>query len=545
MFFAMKLKYKNNLRINNTLFFVIGLSLILILKGVSLGGENKSKSTKPSELSPSNVEINSDIKIKSLGLKESIIYALRNNFDIEITRLDTKKSDADITTAKSIFDPVFKLTGNMQNNETPSANFITTGTTTTPITPFVAQGKTADAVIQSLTPTGAIVSLEYNLFRNFLDPSTFLFLNPYYQNYFQASVTQPLLKGAGWFYTMSTVYIARNNKKISLSQFKSKALEISNNVQGAYWNLVKAMEDLKVAKKSMERAEDLLKKNKIQVETGTLAPIEIIDAEAGVASRAEAIITAGNAIKDAEDELKKVMNFSDDNIISDASVMPTDKPVFEPKKVELKDTLKIAMEKRPELQGLQLMVENANIQARRRKNELNPQLDFTGGVRYSGLGGKDKNGDFQGDNYIPPDDFQGEFFGLTLSIPIGNRSARGQYNKSKIDKQQAGMNVQKKELDIVVEVREAVRQVATNIERVNATKKSRELALKRLEAEGKKFSVGKTTSLEVLRAQEDLATAEGNGTKAIIDYEISLGQLEKAKGTILEAYGIKLEEEKG
>ncbi len=95
----------------------------------------------------------------------------------------------------------------------------------------------------------------------------------------------------------------------------------------------------------------------------------------------------------------------------------------------------------------------------------------------------------------------------------------------------------------MVEVRESVRQVMTNIERVKATKKARELAQKRLKVEEKKYSVGRSTSLEILRAQEDLATAEGNEAKAIIDYEISLGNLEKAKGTILDAYDIKLEEE--
>ena len=115
---------------------------------------------------------------------------------------------------------------------------------------------------------------------------------------------------------------------------------------------MRAIEDLRVARKSLERAEDLLKKNKIQVDTGTLAPIEIVDAEAGVASRVEAIISAGNAVKDKGDELKRIMNLADNEIISEAEIIPTDKPDFEPKKVEMKDTIKIAMEKRPELQGI-------------------------------------------------------------------------------------------------------------------------------------------------------------------------------------------------
>ncbi len=520
----------------------VAFCMALCLGSVSFGSEGNSKVQTPSatsQMPPSNIEMGSNLKFLSVSLKDSIVYALRNNFDIEISKLNSNVKDYEITVQKAKYDPTLKLEGNIENDDIPINSKLVGGLETSSISPFIEQGKTADAVIQSMIPTGATVSLEYNIFRDYVDPNPFRLLNPAYENYVEAKITQPLLKGAGWFYNRSLIYIARNNKKISLAQFKSKALEISNAVQEAYWNLVKAIEDLKVANKSKERAEDLLRKNKIQVETGTLAPIEIIDAEAGVASRVEAIISAENAVKDKEDELKKIMNFADNEIISDASVIPTDKPDFIPKKVELKETIKIAMGKRPELQALQLKTENADMQSRRRKNELYPALDFTAGMRYTGLGEDIEDAN----DSTFSEEFQGEFFTLALEIPLGNRSARSKYNKSKLKKQQASLNVKRKELDIVVEVRGAVRQVMTNIERVNATRKARELAQKRLEVEGKKFSVGRSTSLEILRAQEDLATAEGNEAKAIIDYEISLGNLEKAKGTILDTYDIKLEEE--
>ncbi|MCR4321756.1 MAG: TolC family protein [Candidatus Brocadiaceae bacterium] len=520
----------------------IALCMVLCLGGVSFGSESNPTVQKPSATSqtpPASIEMVSNLKFLSLSLKDSIVHALRNNFDIELSKLNSKLNDYNITIEKAKYDPTMKLEGKIENDDVPINSRLVGGLGVTSISPFVERGKTADAVIQSMIPTGATISLEYNMFRDFVDPNAFRLLNPSYTNYVEAKITQPLLKGAGWFYNRSLIYIARNNKKISLAQFKSKAIEISNAAQEAYWNLVKAIEDLKVANKSKERAEDLLRKNKIQVETGTLAPIEIIDAEAGVASRVEAIISAENAVKDKEDELKKIMNFADTDIISDAAVIPTDKPDFIPKKVELKDTIRIAMGKRPELLELQLETENADMQTRRRKNELYPALDFTAGVRYTGLG--EDIGDSNDSTFS--EKFQGEFFALALEIPLGNRSARSEYNKSKLTKQQAGLNVKKKELDIVVEVRKSVRQVMTNIERVNATRKARELAQKRLEVEEKKYRVGRSTSLEILRAQEDLATAEGNEAKAIIDYEISLGNLEKAKGTILDAYDIKLEEE--
>ncbi|MCF6150176.1 MAG: TolC family protein [Candidatus Kuenenia sp.] len=523
---------------------IYGLLIVLgfvFCKGNTSFGEKKYAEEKaPPAASSSVVEINSDIKIINLGLKDSIVYALKNNFDIEISRLDTKAKGHDIAIEKSVFDPTLEITGGIDNIKTPINSALVSGeATTTEIIPFVSEGKTGNAVLQSMIPTGATLSLEYNIFREFIDPKAFTLLTPTYENYIEAKITQPLLKGAGWFYNRSPIYIARNNKKISIAQFKSTAIEVSDFVQEAYWNLVKAIEDLKVAKKSLERAEDLLRKNKIEVEAGTLAPIEIVDAESGVASRVEAIISAENAIRDREDELKRIMNFSDSEIISDVEVFPLDKPLFEPKEVQLKETIKTAMAKRPELKELQIEVENAGMEVRRKKNELFPKLDLSGGVRYSGLGESEQ----EAHDSTFSEDFQGEFITLTLEIPIGNRAARNEYKKAKVNKEQSALNVRKKELDIVVEVRVAVRDVMTNIERVRATKKARELAQKRLEVEEKKYSVGRSTSLEILRAQEDLATAEGNETKAIIDYEISLGNLETAKGTILDIYNIQIEDD--
>ncbi|MEK7805929.1 MAG: TolC family protein, partial [Planctomycetota bacterium] len=387
------------------------LCMVLYLGSVSFGSEGNPKVQTPSatsQMPPASIEMGSNLKFLSLSLKDGIVYALRNNFDIEISKLNSNVKDYEITVQKAKYDPTMKLEGKIENDDIPINSKLVGGLQTSSISPFIEQGKTADAVIQSMIPTGATVSLEYNIFRDYVDPNPFRLLNPAYENYVEAKITQPLLKGAGWFYNRSLIYIARNNKKISLSQFKSKALEISNAVQEAYWNLVKAIEDLKVANKSKERAEDLLRKNRIQVEMGTLAPIEIIDAESGVASRVEAIISAENAVKDKEDELKKIMNFADNEIISDASVIPTDKPDFIPKKVELKETLKVAMEKRPELQALQLKTENADMQSKRRKNELYPALDFTAGMRYTGLGEDIEDAN----DSTFSEEFQGEFFTL-------------------------------------------------------------------------------------------------------------------------------------
>ena len=242
-------------------------------------------------------------------------------------------------------------------------------------------------------------------------------------------------------------------------------------------------------------------------------------------------------IKDREDELKQVMNLRNDSILSDAAIIPLDKASFVIKDVSLDASIKIALENRPELFEQGLDIENAEIKVKQQKNQLLPKFDFEAGIRYSGLATNYGNAN----DSVFSQDFQSEFFGVTLEVPLGNREARSNYSQAKLEARQSVLSRNKVEQEIVVEVRKAVRQIKTNVERVKASKKAKELARKRLEAEEKKFKVGRSTSLEVIRAQADLAVQEGRATNALVDYQISLGDLDAVQGTILEKNNVIIE----
>ena len=140
------------------------------------------------------------------------------------------------------------------------------------------------------------------------------------------------------------------------------------------------------------------------------------------------------------------------------------------------------------------------------------------------------------------EDFQSQFFGLALEVPLGNREARSKYSRAILEARQSLLNRNKIEQEIVVEVRTAVREIKKNTESIKATEKARELAQERLEAEEKKFKVGRSTSLEVLRAQDNLTIAEGKAVNALVEYQKSLGDLDAKMGTILENNNVKIED---
>ncbi|MCP4268945.1 MAG: TolC family protein [Candidatus Brocadiaceae bacterium] len=480
-----------------------------------------------------NVE---DTKFLNLTLKDAIILSLNNNYDLRIAKIVPKIKGKDIAVAKSVFDPILTITGERDVREEPRSNSLLTGTSG--IIQRLNDNNNINATLEKPIETGAKITLSFDLLiRNFIDPATFQTINPMSQGTIEAKVSQPLLKNAGIFYNRSNIYIARNDKKKSVLELKETAIEVINTVQKTYWELVKAIEELRVRKKSLERAEDLLKKNKIQVEVGTLAPIELLVAEEGVASQIEGVVIAESDIKDREDDLKQVINLRANAGFSDISIVPLDKASFEINEISFDESIKIALANRPEFSAQGLDIKSAKIRVKQQRNQLLPRLDIEAGIRYNGMGGNVGNAI----DATFSERFQDEFFGFTLEVPLGNREARNNYTKAMLEEKQTAFSIRKVEQEIVVEVRKAVRQIKTNAERIRASKKAKELAQERLKAEEKKFKVGRSTSLEVIRAQTDLAVSEGKATNAIADYQISLGNFDAVLGIILENNGIVIE----
>ena len=218
------------------------------------------------ELEKPDVEFSRDMKFLNVTLKDSIILAIYNNYDIKIAKLDPMIKEKDVTVAKSKFDPILKFTGKRDVNEIPTVNELIAGLGTVELTQFKDDKNILQATIEKPIETGAKFTLDFETeIRDFIDPAPFRPLNPESESSIEVKITQPLLKGAGIFYNRSKIYIARNDKKKSILQLKEKAIEVINSVQNAYWDLVMAIEELRVRNKSLESAEDLLRR--IHLET--------------------------------------------------------------------------------------------------------------------------------------------------------------------------------------------------------------------------------------------------------------------------------------
>ncbi len=488
-------------------------------------------------------------KKMSLTLEECITKAMRNNLNVAVEVLNPELADISISLARERFLPTLSFDYNLEDRDEPSFSLIeVAGSVQADYTDWVGR-------IRQLIPTGADFSISLYSYRRESNIKYQTF-NPRYTSILVFDFTQPLLKNFGFKMSRREIIVAKNNSEISENQFKRILMDTVYNVESAYWNLVYSLEDLKAKKRSLEWARNFLARNKREVEVGTLAPIEILSAESEVAAREADILQAEAEVWNREDELKTVINLASEEGGMDVEVMPIDKPGFAKKEVNLEEALVMALQNRPDLQGIKADINNRKINVSYAKNQLLPELNLIASYWSPGISGtellydpNDPLGDPIGS--VPGgavDSFKDAFkfkfrnwsVRFSLSVPLNTMFSRAQQAQARTELDQARFRLENQEQQVVLEVKSAVRAVQTNYKRMQAYRAARELAEKTLEAEEKRLKVGLTTHYTVLQHQRDLANAISAELRAVIDYNLSLAQLDRVMGVSLKNRNIKL-----
>ncbi|HWQ69778.1 MAG TPA: TolC family protein [Patescibacteria group bacterium] len=481
----------------------------------------------------STADESGDVGELRLALREAVVLALKNNLDIAIAAYNPKIKSEGISIAKAIFDPTFSLTLDANRTVTPTFNVLQ-GTQVS-----IIENRDINTSIVQKLPFGASYTLSmtnnrYDTNSAFAQPPNGL--NPSYKSFVVLSITQDLLKNFGIDVNTAPIKIARNDQAISVTQLRQQANQVITNVHNAYWNLVFAIDNLEVQRRSLRLARELEDLNKARVRAGVAAPVEVTQAEAQAAAQVQNVILAEKAVKDAEDQLKLIINFPDGERIWARTLLPADTPPFEVAPVNTEVSIQEALEKRPEYAAAKLTLQNTDLNLRVARNQLLPSLQLQGNVGLNGL-----NGSAGGDlDRLTSGDFTQWSAALVLTYPLGNRSARSALIQAKLGHDQAGTSLLNLKRQIISQVREAVRRVEADVRRVEATKAARALAEEQLRVEQKRLEAGVTTTFNVLSFQRDLAAAQASEIQAITTYNQDLANLELQKGTILERNHLEL-----
>lgn len=491
----------------------------------------------------------SEENVHSLSLEDCVLKALENNLRVAVETYTPELAEVSVTRAKEAFIPRFDLSYGREQTENPSYWWIQATETMT------SEYNDYSIAFSQQIPTGGNFSLSLSSYKSDSNQS-FQLINPRYGSTLTFNFTQPLLKDFGFKVSRKEILVAQKNLDISRYQLKTVLLDTIYGVQEAYWNLVYAIENLKVKQRSSKLARDLLEKNKKEVEVGKLAPIEILNAEAVVASREADILQAEALIRRNEDLLKNIINLPEEESRLQ-SIVPLDKPTFIKREITLPEATKEAFINRPDLEMQKIDIETRELYFSVAKNQMLPGLNLNFSYWSPGISGDrilylDDNpltgiviGKEEG---MATDSLRDAFkllyknwsVSLTLSIPLSNILSRGDYVKARMELEKSQLELKNMEKQALLEVKDAVREVETSAKRVDAYRIARELAEKRLEAEEKKLNVGLTTNYFVLQYQEELANARSQEIKALVDNNLAWAKLEKALGISLGKRNIKL-----
>jgi outer membrane protein TolC len=478
-----------------------------------------------------------------LTLEDSIVKALKSNLNIAVEVVGPDLAAAGVSLAREYFMPSLQVDFTGNRYEQPSTwSLQTTGQ-------YIQRSTDSGLSVVQQIPYGGSLSFSLGY--------TWSKTNQLYQNYnpsfggtLNFMLTQPLLRNFGLTMSRKAIIVAQNNLEISRSQFKSVLINTVYQVEEAYWNLVYAIENLKVAQQSLELGQDLLAKTKKEVEVGQTAPIEVLSAEAEVASREATILQAESLIKRRQDQLRALLSTGNEPGAAGQVLVPADKPAFKPYTISVEEAMQKAMDMRPDLASAKYNIETKKVNFRVAKNQLLPQLDLRVSKLSPGI---------TGDRFIYPDDnpflppigleegsptqavqdafrflYNNWTVSLTFSIPLGDIISKSNYTQAKLDLQQTEARLKLQEQQIFLEVSDAVLVLETAAKSVQALRIARELSERRLEAEMKKLNVGMTTNYFVLQYQNDLANKRSQELRALVDYNVAVANIAKVTGANLE-----------
>ncbi len=325
----------------------------------------------------------------------------------------------------------------------------------------------------------------------------------------------------------------------------------------AYWAVVFARENLTVQQQALELARRTVHENEERVRVGLLAPVSVKEAESQAAAREEQVIVARNTLDNTRRTLRQLVYLHTGDTFIPREIEPVEAPRTDPVAVNVETALATALEQRPEIIAANLDLSGRNLTARIRENQLLPRLDLVTNFGLNGLSGDPvpTTSTTTGETVVSPfggsygkaldrltsRDFYSYKAGVEIEIPIGNAAAKSAYAQARIDVSQASLNRRQLLSDITLEVANAVNTVNANIERIRATRVARELAEENLRNQQKRLEVGLTTTKDVLDFQNDLTQARATEVQAATDYNVSLDDLARAEGTLLDKYSVVVE----
>jgi outer membrane protein TolC len=474
-----------------------------------------------------------------LSMDQAVTMALETNLGLKADRLSTGIAAENVSAARAVFRPQLRSSFSRNTSDSLPASFTDANIA------VVASGNTAvsSGIVQNLAWYGGGYSLSWNGTRATTTSNLSTF-NPRLNSSLSLNFSQPLIRNFSIDGSRFALQSAERTRRITDLTLESQITKTTSDVQQAYLGLIAAIEQLKVAQQNMDLAQETLTNFRRRVAVGVSADIEVIQAEAQVASNEELVVVAEAGIGTAEDTLRALIVDPARADYWQVRLQPTDAITAAPRPVDVDAAIQNALANRLDLQTARRQMEISDLAVHLDENQVKPDVSFNLAYTAQGTGGTQFT---YGEGFPPPivsrndrafssvvnDAFLGTYpswtTGVTFSYPIGTSVAKATLARDRLQKQQQDLGIKDLELQVAAAVRNAGRNVQTNYKRVQATQKARQATERQLDAEQRKFGVGLSTAFELQQRQSELAQARINELNAMIDYNRSIIAFERVQ----------------
>ena len=472
-----------------------------------------------------------------IPLDDAVQRALERNLDIAVERLNPQAFTFSLAALEAQYRPTFQSNFNYRSqsqfprSQTAGATLLVTDTLTA-----------NTGLSQNLKWGGGSFAAAFNNNRQ-SQSDAFATRNPALNTNFNVTFVQPLLRSFRIDGTRAALKVTQINQQISEVALRGTIVRTVAAVRTAYWNLIGAIEAVKVAEGSLELATKLVQDNRARVEVGTLAPLDVVQAQAEEATRRQSLTAATTARGTAEIVLKRLIVSGTDDPYWIATLDPVERPTYSDDPVDVAEAVRNALANRTDLDQARRQIAANDIALRSLVDTQLPALDLTASYGSAGVGGTQFIRDGLGgavSGTIPSgwsdalrilanQDAPNWNLGLSLSYPIGTSPAAANVARARLLQRQTIAENRQLELQIAAEVTNAALQVESGRDRLQASNAALELSQRRLEYEQSRYDVGLSTNFQVVQAQRDLRDAQNVQLVAQLSYRQAQVELERVQ----------------
>jgi len=492
----------------------------------------------------------------NLTVQQAVQIALENNPSLKVERIRVEQAKSRIEGQKGEFNPLFNSSSIVSHKDNIVASrFYPTGL-------YLDMQKSQVLSVEKRIRAGTrfTAGLNYADLRSTSNTQT---LSPQFSASLSLGFSQPLMRDFGRYANEYRLRIAEKGAAVAENTLYTRISQLIQRVEETYWNFTFILKDVEGKQRSLDNAREFLAQNENLLRAGRVASVAVLQARAAVAERERDLITSQTAADQFEDRLKSLLWL--DLNATDLSVADQGQPTTT--NIDLQRSLEGALQRRPEIRALQRESEQRDLEVGYAANQMKPRLDLNAQFTAAGLSGKPNatcldptstlcipvGGSVAGsiletrtgvrDAFTPllsANPFESWSVELKFQLPIGNQSAKAQYEESTLRRLETGTNLEAMRDQISIEVRDAVREAQAAQKRIDASREAVTYVEDQLAGMRRQLEAGLVSSYDVLKSFDEVDKARTTELQATMDYNVALSKIRLADASTFQQYNIEL-----